>query len=254
MLTQPGPSLTDLALGLLTLALLPTVRRPGVNRYWRATVWCAAHRRARRRGPPRVHRALGTMGRSVVGPRQRGRRRHHLVHPGGHGRRSADAPTGPRVRRGARREPRQLRRAGGHRPLRGHHDPGLRVGDDGGGGHPVDRRAAAWRSPGAQHGDRLRRQRRCRRDARRAGGCHPCGRTRPGLALPPRPDAGDGDALPRSAPPCRDGLDEEWLGPPHRQRFGRRSGRSTSQPSPGDAPAATAAPSRLSRRRWPWRA
>ena len=42
MLTQPGPSLTDLALGLLTLALLPTVRRPGVNRYWRATVWCAA--------------------------------------------------------------------------------------------------------------------------------------------------------------------------------------------------------------------
>ena len=57
------------------------------------------HRRARRRGPPRVHRALGTMGRSVVGPRQRGRRRHHLVHPGGHGRRPADAPTGPCVRR-----------------------------------------------------------------------------------------------------------------------------------------------------------
>jgi Family of unknown function (DUF6962) len=42
VLTQPGPSLTDLALGLLTLALLPAVRRPGVNRYWRATVWCAA--------------------------------------------------------------------------------------------------------------------------------------------------------------------------------------------------------------------
>ena len=37
----------------------------------------------------------------------------------------------------------------------------------------------------------------------------PCGRTRPGLALPPRPDAGDGDALPRSAPSCRDGLDED---------------------------------------------
>ena len=42
MLTQPALSLTDLALGLVTLALLPVISRPGVNRYWRATVWSAA--------------------------------------------------------------------------------------------------------------------------------------------------------------------------------------------------------------------
>ena len=41
MLAQPAASLSDLLLGLVTLALVPVVQRAGVNVYWRATVWSA---------------------------------------------------------------------------------------------------------------------------------------------------------------------------------------------------------------------
>ena len=40
MLCEPAPALTDLALGLVTLALAVALRsRPGVHRYWRLTFW-----------------------------------------------------------------------------------------------------------------------------------------------------------------------------------------------------------------------
>ena len=43
MLSEPAASLTDLALGVITLTLMPAMRVPHVNRYWRRTVgWAAA--------------------------------------------------------------------------------------------------------------------------------------------------------------------------------------------------------------------
>lgn len=42
MLSEPAASLTDLALGLVTVALALRLRRvPGVHRYWRLTFWWA---------------------------------------------------------------------------------------------------------------------------------------------------------------------------------------------------------------------
>ena len=42
MLSETAPALTDLVLGLVTLALTPLLRGPGVNPNWRRTVWWAA--------------------------------------------------------------------------------------------------------------------------------------------------------------------------------------------------------------------
>jgi hypothetical protein len=41
-LSEPGAALTDLALGLVTLACSPLLRHPNVNPNWRRTVWWAA--------------------------------------------------------------------------------------------------------------------------------------------------------------------------------------------------------------------
>jgi Family of unknown function (DUF6962) len=42
MLSEPASSLTDLALGLVTLALAAGIGAAGVNRYWRRALWWAA--------------------------------------------------------------------------------------------------------------------------------------------------------------------------------------------------------------------
>jgi hypothetical protein len=42
MLSEPAASLTDLALGLVTLALAAGIGAVGVNRYWRRALWWAA--------------------------------------------------------------------------------------------------------------------------------------------------------------------------------------------------------------------
>lgn len=41
-MSEPGAALTDLALGLITLAFTPLLRGPEVNANWRRTVWWAA--------------------------------------------------------------------------------------------------------------------------------------------------------------------------------------------------------------------
>lgn len=41
-MSEPGAALTDLALGIATLALIPLLRGPDVNPNWRRTVWWAA--------------------------------------------------------------------------------------------------------------------------------------------------------------------------------------------------------------------
>ena len=234
MLTQPGPSLTDLALGLLTLALLPAVRRPGVNRYWRATVWCAGiaalagavhHgfivRSERWAGPSwalvsvvvvvTISFTLAATVADLLTPRQ------------------------ARVFAGLR-----VVSLGSYAALAatGHYGVTTILACESVTMAAVVvlwiARAAAWRSPGAEHGDRLRRQRRCRRHARRAGGVDPLVGLDPVslyhlaqmpamvmlcLALHHRAATDPTGRCPR---------------PPHRERFGRRSGRARAGRRRGD--------------------
>ena len=76
-LSEPALSLTDLALGLVVIALAVRLQgTPGVHRYWRLTFWWAWRGGAGGRGPPRRRDLLRhVVGTELGGDQHDGRRR-----------------------------------------------------------------------------------------------------------------------------------------------------------------------------------
>ena len=80
MLCEPAPSLTDLALGLVTLGLAMTLQsRPGVHRYWRLTFWWTAAAALAGAVHHGVVTCSDTLGRPELGGHQRDGRPRGLV-------------------------------------------------------------------------------------------------------------------------------------------------------------------------------